>query len=270
MPKPNRVSLKNTNKLPKAVIPVLQEHVAALKQVLGTKLVGVYVHGSAAMGGFTPEQSDLDYLAVVSSPLDASERESLAKACASLHGKAPFRKGVEMSIVEERFAGKGFRHPVPFEFHMGDNVERLLAQGKPREGEQLDPDLAGHFMYARERGVCVFGRDTSEVFAPVDRAAFDASIRNDLENAPELILKDPVYVVLNLCRALYQRKTGQLYSKQEGAELYLKNARRYCELVRRALNEYRTGQKSEYSTRELMAFAERMLKEIDGHASSTR
>ncbi|HXQ57646.1 MAG TPA: nucleotidyltransferase domain-containing protein, partial [Actinomycetes bacterium] len=43
---------------------------AGLTRVLGPALVGLYLHGSAAMGGWSAEHSDIDLLGVVARPLD--------------------------------------------------------------------------------------------------------------------------------------------------------------------------------------------------------
>ena len=46
--------------------------------VLGGSLVGVYLHGSAVLGGFAPERSDLDLLVVAGGRLDAATGRRLA------------------------------------------------------------------------------------------------------------------------------------------------------------------------------------------------
>jgi len=35
------------------------------KKILGNNLVGIYLHGSAAMGCFNPKKSDLDLILIV-------------------------------------------------------------------------------------------------------------------------------------------------------------------------------------------------------------
>ena len=255
-------NLKNTERLPRETLPVLEQHTSALLRVLRAKLVGVYVHGSAAMGGFTPRQSDLDYLAVVAKPLNEVERAGLSEAFLSLHGRSGFRKGVEMSIVEARFAGTGFRYPTPYEFHMGTR-EQVEHHGSPHRFEHRDPDLASHFAVVRERGVCVFGRDIAKVFAPVPRKYFFLSNLEDVRNARDQILKDPVYVVLNLCRTLFAVEDGNVYSKIEGARHYLEKRTEFRELVQTALGDYQSGGPSNYDPAKLQEFANALLAEIE-------
>ena len=229
----------NEDRLPPEAIPVLAQHVDALLRVLGEKLIGVYVHGSAAMGGFNVKKSDLDYLALVDEPLAAVDRTRIAQLLEELFGTSGFAKGVEMSIVEERFAGKDFRYPTPFEFHMGSRREQIALHAKPHEREYVDTDLASHFAVARERGVCVYGKAIVEVFEPIDHAILLRSVYEDFRGASELVQKDPVYVILNLCRTLYLVKEGAILSKVEGARRFLSEARAHRAVVHWALSTYR-------------------------------
>lgn len=252
---------KNMDRLPAEVVPVLSEHIATLAATLGEKLVGVYVHGSAAMGGFNPKQSDLDYLALVSAPLNAREREALSETFLELHGKSGFRKGVEMSIVEERFTGKEFRYPTPYQFHMG-TPDQIRHHGIPCESEYVDPDLASHFTVTRERGICAYGKNIEDVFEPVDRRYFIHSNLVDIQGAREQILNDPVCVILNLCRTLCGLRDDSIYSKKEGGEKYLCQAGSYRDLVLKAVSDYDTGQCSTYDPNESFHFADETLSEI--------
>ena len=60
--------------VPLVVHRQLEAVVAAARDILGEELVGVYLHGSLAMGGFHPSESDLDLLAVVRQPMTDDER----------------------------------------------------------------------------------------------------------------------------------------------------------------------------------------------------
>ena len=47
---------------------LLSKFTEETRNILGDELVGVYLHGSAAMGCFNPAKSDLDLLIVVKKP----------------------------------------------------------------------------------------------------------------------------------------------------------------------------------------------------------
>ena len=50
--------------LPPEVTPLLDELVSGITDALGDNLVGVYLRGSLALGGFDPATSDVDVLVV--------------------------------------------------------------------------------------------------------------------------------------------------------------------------------------------------------------
>src|SRR5690348_4919159 len=90
----------NEDRLPPEVVPVLAQHVDALLRVFGEKLVGVYVHGSAAMGGFNTKTSDLDYLALT---VEALSPQSLPRAL-SREGRRDPLKGRGRQSLSQRGA----------------------------------------------------------------------------------------------------------------------------------------------------------------------
>ena len=53
---------------------LLDQFVEQSRQILGMNLAGVYLHGSAAMGCFREEKSDIDLLVVVNRSLTDQEK----------------------------------------------------------------------------------------------------------------------------------------------------------------------------------------------------
>jgi predicted nucleotidyltransferase len=66
------------------VTPEAEGYLAALAGVLrerlGDGLIGAYLHGSAVLGGWHPERSDVDVLAVCAGPVGAGKLGDLAAA----------------------------------------------------------------------------------------------------------------------------------------------------------------------------------------------
>lgn len=245
--------LSNIDKLPKEVIPLLKLHAQILLGVLGDKVVGIYVHGSCVMGGFTFTQSDFDYLVVVSVPLTAEERRGLSSAFLETYGQDAPAKGVEMSIVVEYFVGKGFRYPVPYEFHMGTR-DQIQFHGLPRTEEMTDPDLAAHGTIIKKRGLCVYGKPIEQVFTDIPKEYYLDSIAKDSEesfnNIRDQTTEDrctvPNYAVLNFCRVLAYIEENLITSKIEGGAWALKHVpEKYTPVVSAALAEYRAAGSSE-------------------------
>lgn len=254
------MEFKNIEKLPREVIPALQKHAQILLDSLGEKLTGIYVHGSAAMGGFTFKQSDFDYLAIISSPLTPEERQKLSKSFLEIYGKDAPGNGIEMSIVVEKFAGSDFRYPTPYEFHMGTK-EQVEFHGLPYKTEMTDPDLAAHFTITKHRGICVYGKQIDEVFIDIPKKYYLDSIAKDSEESFNNIQEKtgteksivPKYAVLNFCRVLAFIEENLIVSKVEGAEWALKNLpEKYHPVILAALQEYREADSSEKVDPELL------------------
>ena len=64
----------------KSTLPdgLVEEFAEQSKHILQENLVGIYLHGSAVMGCFNPDRSDIDLIVVVERPLpNAVKRDSL-------------------------------------------------------------------------------------------------------------------------------------------------------------------------------------------------
>ena len=240
------------------------EFTAMCRNILKEKLVGVYLHGSLAMGCFNEQKSDIDLLIVVCDAVSKEEKLSFLAETVRLHAFAP-EKGIEMSIVQEKFL-KPFRYPTPYELHFSNAHLALYHEDKEAYLAKLqgvDPDLAAHAMITRHYGKVLFGKSIPEVFGEVPREDYLHSIRGDIENAAEDILSNPVYITLNLCRVLAYIKESIVLSKKTGAEWAINTLpENLKKTVQAALSSYETGEKMETDKSDLQYFAETMLKEI--------
>jgi streptomycin 3"-adenylyltransferase len=183
---------------------------AGLTRVLGPALVGLYLHGSAAMGGWSPERSDVDLLGVVARPLDRRAKREIS---ARLHHPSlvcPAPAGLELSLVTAAVAANPPRRP-PFELHVDTGPSPQTHLGGPAAA---DPDLLLHFAVCRRAGVAVAGPAPVQVFAEpprgwlLERAA--AELRWAVRHG------DFACRVLNACRAWRYLEGDVLGSKVEG------------------------------------------------------
>ena len=215
------------------------------------------------MGGFNAEHSDLDFIVVVGSALTPIEREKLSKEFLSIHGTSGFKKGIEMSIVEERYIGKNFVYPTPFEFHFGTE-EQIANQAKPPKNVPSDPDLASYFVVIIERGVTVYGKEIRDAFSPpVPRKYYWKSVESDIKDVPKSIDKNPVYHILNLCRTYYGLRNNAIYSKIEGAEKYLSDLGSVSkEVVQKAYDAYSKNAEPNFDSTAVKEFGSIMLQKI--------
>lgn len=81
-----------------------------------------------------------------------------------------------------------------------------------------DKDLAAHFMIIKQYGITLYGEKIENVFAEVPREDYIDSILEDVKGAEEDIAAEPVYAILNLCRALAYLQDGVCLSKLEGGK----------------------------------------------------
>ena len=232
------------------------------RAILGSKLTGVYLHGSLAFGCFTWATGDIDFLVVVEEPLAQLEKESLIRVLLDMTHDAP-PKGFEMSVVLRKDCAPVV-HPVPFELHFS-NAHKARAEADLsaycRDMHGTDPDLAAHFTVVRAVGQTLYGPPVTEVFGEVPRSAYVDSILYDVENAEADIADNPVYVTLNLCRVLAYLQCGLVLSKAQGGQWGLNHLpAAHHPLLRGALAAY-TG--AEFpATSGLTDFAAQMLRRI--------
>ena len=125
----------------------------------------------------------------------------------------------------------------------------------------VDIDLAAHFMIIREYGVVLWGEKIEEVFAPVPRENYLASICADVENAADVILEDPVYIILNLCRVLAFVKDGLYLSKEKGGQWGMERLpSEYHSVIEQALQCYTSEKDMVIEKEDAEFFAERLLQ----------
>jgi len=234
------------------------------RAVLGENLIGVYLHGSLAMGCFNPQKSDLDLILVVEEEISAEIKRRFAEKLLQLNEEAP-EKGFELSIVR-RAVCKPFVYPTPYLFHYSngwrkaamENMEKYIA-----DIQGTDKDLGAHFTILNRYGIPLYGPPVEEIFAPVPKQDYFDSIWFDVQNAAQDILESPVYIVLNLCRVLGYVRDDLVLSKSTGGEWGMEHLpATFRGLVEAALQSYTSNAEMTAKDDELRAFAAYMIEEI--------
>lgn len=214
------------------------------QEILKDNLTGIYLHGSAVMGCFLAEKSDIDFLVVVKKEIPDEIKLRYMDMVVELNKQAP-EKGIELSIVKEDVCNP-FVYPTPFLLHF--SIAHLSwYQENPIDYIQkmkgTDKDLAAHATILMHRGKTLYGKEKESVFANIEDAYYWDSIWCDIENAEEEIVKQPMYMILNLCRVLAYKQEHLILSKQEGGKWGLENLpEKYSDLILGAMKEYQGGQ----------------------------
>ena len=233
-------------------------------EILGDRLVGVYLHGSAVMGCFNPDRSDIDLIVVVDRPLPDAVKKTYMDMVTGFSAMGP-AKGIEMSVVTAGVC-RPFAYPTPFELHfsvMHLKWYREDPDGYIRGMNGVDRDLAAHFTVIRQRGRCLCGASIPEVFAPVPVRDYMDSILRDVSGAEEEIAEDPMYLTLNLARVLAYKEEGLVLSKREGGEWATRNLpERFRPLIMDAMRDYTENEDVVYDSVLAKSYAEYMLGRI--------
>lgn len=177
-----------------------------LEELLADELVGVYLVGSAALGGYVPGRSDLDIAVAVAGPLEREVKETLARELA--HERIPCpTKGLELVVYP---AGSGA-------FELNLNTGPAIP-----EHVSFDPEEEPFHWFVLDRAIG--GAQAVVVHGPPWGEALPAPARADVLAALDAVLAWQERVephaansVLNACRAWRLAVEGVLSSKDEAA-----------------------------------------------------
>lgn len=243
---------------------ILDGIVSKSKEIIEEKLVGIYLHGSMAMGCFDSDKSDIDVIMVIEDDISDTQKIMLMRQIVYLNQQAP-PKGLEISIVKREYCNP-FIYPTPFELHFSpmhlpwfkenpqDYVEKM-------KGEDID--LAAHFTIIRNYGVVLWGEKIENIFAPVPKQNYLESICADIENATEDILEQPIYITLNLCRVLAFLREDLYLSKEQGGNWGIKHLPlEYHSIIAEALECYTSNKEMLIEKMNAVSFAEKVIKLI--------
>lgn len=184
-----------------------------LTEALDGGLVGAYFVGSAALGGYVANESDVDIVGVSEHQVQPEAKLLVAEAVVECAAGCPTR-GLEFTLYRQQVAGAPPR---------GADFE-VNANGGPRMARSvhLDQDVEPGFWYVLDRavahraGIAIVGPPGCQVFADVPRGALLAAMKDsirwhrDNEGAT-------LYSVLNASRAWRFAADDALGSKLEGA-----------------------------------------------------
>jgi|GEM_PF-151284 len=260
------------DRCPDAVRSQVVRLLRGLQRLLGEELVGLYLHGSLAMGCFNPDRSDVDLLAVVRSPLGPPARLELARLLLELSGKP---RPMEISFLLEASL-KAWRHPLPYELHYSEDWRARFEQSMAdpawellQAQERCDVDLAAHLTVLWHRGIRIAGPPIRALFPQVPREDYLDAILSDVRWAADGIVSMPVYAVLNLCRVWRYLQEGAVCSKAEGGTWACSSADLPADLkavVERVLRLYRGEEPDapwdEGTLRRFAAFAAQQVREL--------
>jgi len=226
---------------------VIQSEVATLQtelqRLLGQNLLGIYLHGSLALGGFQPGRSDIDVIVVTAQRIDLEAKRRCIELLLRI-SMMPCPLDIRFLVQHDLFP---FQHPLLCDLHYSE-THRESYQQELRSGtwkdwngkSQRDPDLTVHLMVLQRYGICLYGKPIAEVFPLVPERDFRDAIIKDIQVARGKPLYDPISFILNACRACAYLQDGAILSKDAGGVWGLAHLpEQYHPLIHQALALYR-------------------------------
>jgi streptomycin 3"-adenylyltransferase len=183
-----------------------------LRNALGPNLLAVYIHGSAVLGGYDREVSDLDVLVVCARRLADPDADAI---CAGIrHLELPAR-GLEMSVLTRLEASQPELPRPRYQLHVAMDRSGLARRVDGRSGSG-DRDLVLHLAVIRQAGFALAGPDPDQLVAALPREVVLQAALDEIAWARRAA--SPDYLVLAAARARFLARTGRLASKLEAGQ----------------------------------------------------
>jgi predicted nucleotidyltransferase len=194
----------------------LGQFLEELRTVLGACLLGLYLHGSLAYGGFDPVTSDIDFLVVTQQQLTGADFASLQEMHTRLRsGHSAWAQKLEGAYLPKESL---HRHdpahpPIPW---LG--VDGHFAM------EKLGSDWIIQRWILREKGLAVAGPPLMGLIDPVSTQDLRQAVSLNLQEwwSPPFPHSErfqsgeyQAYAILTMCRSLYVLEHGRVASKPE-------------------------------------------------------
>jgi hypothetical protein len=188
----------------------VEEVLRRVRRALGESMVGAWLVGSAALGDFAPERSDVDIQAIASERLPLRERADLAEALSHEALPCP-AKGLEF-VLYPRDELEGQEGPAfQLNLNTGERLEYHLefqADQDPRFWFVIDVSIA------RQHAVVLAGPPTSRAFPDLPRPLVVHAL---LEALDWYEAHGPGDALASACRAWAWASDGVWRSKSDAA-----------------------------------------------------
>ncbi|MFF5478982.1 aminoglycoside adenylyltransferase family protein [Streptomyces sp. NPDC012935] len=184
-----------------------------LHHTLGSSLIGIYLHGSATLGGLRPH-SDIDVLVVVSEPTTHAQRRVLVEELLNVSGGAA--RPVELILVVQDDV-RPWRYPPTCEFLYGEWLRDEYERGFVPGPEPM-PDLAPLLTMVLLADAPLHGPSPADLLAPVPPADLRRAITAGVPDLLAELDTDTRNVLLTLARIWTTLATGAISSKDAAAD----------------------------------------------------
>ena len=242
----------------------LKQLTSAIQRHLGSDLLGLYLFGSLAAGGFYPGKSDLDLMAIVAAEVEEGQQlEALRALHKTFVSERPaWVERVEVAYVDRRVLRT-----------FGDRPSGRIAvinPGEPLHIRDVGFDSTLDWHSVSTRGETILGPPPLDLGPKVSAGAYRHAVEALLREWPNRVRAPWVayvpahqgYVVMTLCRALYALATGEQTTKEEAAAWAAVRYPEWSSFINEARASYRADVHA--SHRALISFTDHTVAEADG------
>lgn len=197
----------------------LKDCVELLKNILGTDLLGVYLYGSALVGGLQ-RYSDIDLFVVANRVTTVEEKKQLIANLLLTSGlyMKDSKLPLEITIVVKA-AVNPWQYPPTFDFQYGEWLRESFNSGiiEPWSSYEM-PDLALIITQILLKSQTLWGLEPKQLLAPAPYNDFMKAMLNDLDRLYEELEHDTRNVLLTYARTWSTLETSAIRSKPAAAD----------------------------------------------------
>ena len=197
----------------------IHECLNLVKEIFGPDLLGIYLYGSAIVGGLQ-KYSDIDLFVVSNRATTREEKAKLAAALLKVSGIYMKSKElpIELTIVEKS-AINPWRYPPRFDFQYGEWLRQQFEHGNIEPWPTKDmPDLALLVTQILLASATLEGADPDQLLCKVPYRDFMTAIGDVLPNLTSELDSDTRNVLLTLARIWSTVTTNTIRSKPAAAD----------------------------------------------------
>jgi streptomycin 3"-adenylyltransferase len=184
-----------------------------VRRILGDTVLGIYLHGSATLGGLRPH-SDVDVLVVVRETMSHAQRRALLDELMDLSGGDS--RPVELIVVVQD-AVRPWRYPPTCEFLYGEWLRGDYERGLVPAPEP-SPDLAPLLTMVLLGDAPLYGPPPAHLLDPVPHDDLRRAIVSGVPGLMGELESDTRNVLLTLARVWTTLATGRIRSKDAAAD----------------------------------------------------
>ena len=193
--------------------------VSLIRRVLGDAVLGVYLHGSGAIGTLRPT-SDIDLFAVTSRRTTGAEQRELVEQLLPISGRGDptgRSRSIDLEIVAQPDV-RPWDYPGRLDFQFGDWYRPEFAQGNFAPWNPHNPDLGVLLEVVLQADRPLFGPPPAQLLDPIPEADVRRAMVDSIPDLLGYLDGDERNVILTFVRIWTTLATGVIRTKDGAAD----------------------------------------------------